>query len=292
MQINHFVAINNTDGTGNTYQLFTVTTQGPAPNVNVTLCYWRRRIANGDIVSGRQSNGTCTPTFENDTAPTTIRYTRNPNTCRLVDDENPQIVLSNTAFETGSLLPFDRSLPSAKRKAVLFYGSSSIVKWTTLATDFPAYTVANRGFGGSTLLQCYQQFKRVVYPLEPSVLVLYAGENDIADGQPATVVQSIFRQFMPVIRRYYQAVPIAFISLKPSPARVDKMPQMNDVNRRIREDIRLLFPQVTFIDIWPDMLLPNGQPNPDLFSSDNLHMNSKGYAIWTKAVATYLQSVF
>ena len=51
-----------------------------------------------------------------------------------------------------------------------------------LAQDFPDYTTLNRGFGGSTLLQCFQQFKRIIYPLEPSVLVLYAGENDIGGG--------------------------------------------------------------------------------------------------------------
>ena len=222
----------------------------------------------------------------------TIRYTRNPNNCRYIDDENTQLVLSNTAFETSTLLPFDRILPAAKRQGVVFYGSSSIVKWVTLAQDFPDYTVLNRGFGGSTLLQCNQQVKRIVNPLEPSILVIYAGENDIAGGQVPLVVQTSFRQMIPRIRRVYPTIPIAFISLKPSPSRVDKMPQMNETNYRIRDDIRLLFPGVTFINIWPDMLLPNGQPNPDLFSSDNLHMNSKGYAIWTKAVASYLQSVF
>ncbi|CAM4820148.1 unnamed protein product [Rotaria magnacalcarata] len=290
--INHFVAINNTDGSGGTYQILTVATQGPSQYLNKTLCFWRRLIANDDIVSGRQSNGTCTPTFENDTAPETIRYTRNPTTCRLIDDENTKIVLSSTSFEVETLLPFDRNLPSAKRHGLVFFGSSSIVKWSTLAQDFPDYTTLNRGFGGSTLLQCYQQFKRIIYPLEPSILVIYAGENDIADGQPAIVVQSIFRQLIPAIRHFYPNMPIAYISLKPSPSRVSKMGQMNDTNNRIRNDIVLLFREVTFIDIWPDMLLPNGQPNPDLFLSDNLHMNSKGYAIWTKAVTIYLESVF
>jgi lysophospholipase L1-like esterase len=265
---------------------------GPAQTVNKTLCYWLQRAGNGDIVPGLQSNGTCTPTFENDTSPDAIRYTRNPTTCRLIDDENTKLVLSSTSFEVDTLLPYDRNLPTAKRQALDFYGSSSIVKWTTLATDFPDYTTLNRGFGGSTLLQCFQQFKRIVYPLEPSILVLYAGENDIAAGQTPISVQLVFRQLITTIRHFYLNIPIAFISLKPSPSRIARIAQMNETNNRIREDIQLLFHGVTFINIWPDMLLPNGQPNPDLFLSDNLHMNSKGYAIWTKAVATYLQSVF
>src|SRR5437762_13189905 len=34
---------------------------------------------------------------------------------------------------------------------VVFVGSSSIVKWTTLQKDFPGLNVINRGFGGSEL---------------------------------------------------------------------------------------------------------------------------------------------
>jgi len=288
--INHFVAVNNTDGSGGTYQLLTVTSQGPAEYVNKTLCFWRRRLANGDIISGRQSNGTCTPTFENDTSPDAIRYTRAPNNCRYIDDENTNLVLSSTSFEVGTLLPFDRNLPTALREGVVFYGSSSIARWATLAQDFPNYSTLNRGFGGSILPQCHQQFKRVILPLEPSVFIVYAGENDIAGGTTPITLQMIFRQFISTVRHFYPHVPVAYISLKPSPSRVSRMAQMKDANNRIRDDIRLLFPGVTFIDIWADMLLPDGQPNPDLFVSDNLHMNSKGYAIWTKAVANYLQS--
>ncbi|CAF0952771.1 unnamed protein product [Adineta steineri] len=290
--INHFVAVNNTDESGGTYQFFTMTTQGSSQYLNKTLCFWLRKLSNGDVVYGRQSNGSCTPTFENDTSSETTQYTRNPTTCRLIDDENTNLVLSNTYFEQEKLLPFDRLLPTAIRQGVVFYGSSSIVMWNTLAQDFPAYTTLNRGFGGSTLVECFQQYKRIAYPLEPSVFIIYAGENDIANGQPAIALQTVFRQFIPLIRRFYPHIPIAFISLKPSPSRIDKMNQMKDANNRIRDDIRLLYPGVTFIDIWGDMLLPDGQPNRDLFLSDMLHMNSKGYVIWTKAVANYLQSVF
>src|SRR5882724_5316882 len=32
--------------------------------------------------------------------------------------------------------------------SVVFVGSSSIVRWTSLETDFPDYKIINRGFGG------------------------------------------------------------------------------------------------------------------------------------------------
>ncbi|CAF4466122.1 unnamed protein product, partial [Adineta steineri] len=122
--------------------------------LNKTSCFWLRTLSNGDVVYGRQSNGSCTSTFENDTSSETIQYTRNPTTCRLIDDENTNLVLSSTYFEQEKLLPFDRLLPTAIRQGVVFYGSSSIVMWNTLAQDFSDYTTLNRGFGGSTLVEC------------------------------------------------------------------------------------------------------------------------------------------
>jgi lysophospholipase L1-like esterase len=43
-----------------------------------------------------------------------------------------------------------------------------------------------------------------------------------------------------------------------------------------------------FIDVFPAMLGTNGQPRPDIFVGDRLHMNPKGYAIWTSIIGPYL----
>ncbi len=136
--------------------------------------------------------------------------------------------------------------------------------------------------------QCWQQFKRIILPLEPRLLILYAGENDISDGETPITVQSIFRQFIPIIRRFFPSLPIAFISIKPSPSRIDKIIQMNITNHLIRDDIKSMN-NVYYIDIFNEMLTSNGIPRPELFISDNLHMNEQGYAIWTRAVNNYLR---
>ena len=36
------------------------------------------------------------------------------------------------------------------------------------------------------------------------------------------------------------------------------------------------------------MLGENGKPRPDLFLGDGLHLNAKGYALWTSIVKPYL----
>lgn len=218
------------------------------------------------------------------------RYTRNNAQCRLFNDEGAFEELTTTSFER-ELSRFDQRLTREKRRTIVFFGSSSIRFWSTLSKDFAAVEggVINRGFGGSTLKQCWQQFKRIVLPLEPRALIVYAGENDIAGGETPTAVQNYFRELIPTVRRFFPSLPIAFISIKPSPSRIEKLSAMNESNNRIREEIQKMN-NVAFIDIFDEMLDDDQQPRPELFVEDNLHMNSQGYQIWTRAVKNYLNT--
>ncbi|CAF3392841.1 unnamed protein product [Rotaria sp. Silwood1] len=161
---------------------------------------------------------------------------------------------------------------------------SSIRFWSTLITDFfdIKINVINQDFGGSTLKQCMQRFKRIILPLEPRLLLLYAGENDITNNQTPTNIQ-----FILTIRRFVSLLPIVYISIKPNPRRYDKIIQMNITNNLIREDIQNMN-NVDYIDIFNQMLTSDGILRSELFISNNLHMNEQVYAIWTKAVKNYL----
>ena len=48
-------------------------------------------------------------------------------------------------------------------------------------------------------------------------------------------------------------------------------------------------PRLTYIDVYAAMLGPDGQPKPDIFVADRLHMNPKGYAIWRAIVGPHLR---
>jgi len=47
-------------------------------------------------------------------------------------------------------------------------------------------------------------------------------------------------------------------------------------------------PKTVFIDVYHSMLLADGTAMKNIFLSDSLHMNSKGYAIWKRKIAPYL----
>ena len=80
---------------------------------------------------------------------------------------------------------------------------------------------------------------------------------------------------------------IAFISSAPNPkrwAQVEKAKRLNQlVADFVKTDSRL-----EFINVFPHMLGPDGQPKPDIFLDDKLHMNAKGYAIWRELVMPFL----
>ena len=60
----------------------------------------------------------------------------------------------------------DRASPPPKG-AVLFVGSSTIVRWKSLASDFPETKVLNRGFGGNQIKDCTYYAERMIFPYDP-----------------------------------------------------------------------------------------------------------------------------
>ena len=183
------------------------------------------------------------------------------------------------------------------KNAILLIGSSSFTKWTDVQDYFPGYTIINRGFGGSTLLDQIRYANDIIFPYEPKQIVIYCGENDLAssDSVTAQMVFVRFKTLYQMIREKTKA-PVAFISLKPSPSRRHLFQKMNEANQLILEFINLqksaLDSQpinIEFIDVHQKMLNESGQPMPEIFLDDSLHMNAKGYAIWKKEMEPYLQ---
>ncbi|HEX5488999.1 MAG TPA: SGNH/GDSL hydrolase family protein [Rhodanobacteraceae bacterium] len=173
------------------------------------------------------------------------------------------------------------------RHAVLFVGSSSIRMWTTLAADFPGVPAIDRGFGGSTIADSTHYADRIVIPYQPRVIVMYAGDNDIAEGCTPGQVLDEFEAFVARVRRALPDVAVVYISIKPSIARRTIWPRMAEANRLIADWTRTQR-RVTFVDVSAKMLDARGNPRPSLFREDGLHMSRSGYAIWTRALTTVL----
>ena len=182
--------------------------------------------------------------------------------------------------EVAQFVAADRVAPPAVCQ-VLFVGSSSIVRWKTLAADMAPMPVINRGFGGSHIEYVNRWFDQIVVPYHPRAIVFYAGENDIDAEKSVNRVVTDFDEFMRRKTNALDGTPVYFISLKPSRLRFAQFPLQTQVNDAMRTRAARL-PDLRYIDVVSSMI-EDGKPK-DLFESDGLHMTAAGYAIWTKAV--------
>ncbi len=174
--------------------------------------------------------------------------------------------------------------------AVLFVGSSSIVLWPT-AEAFPNYKVINRGFGGSHLSDIYAFYDDVIRPYNPSLMVLYAGENDVTYGTPITQVVDKYKKIAEKFLQETTDSKILFLSLKPSSSRWEHWPGKIEVNQAIEQynqgDERLFF-----IDVSTPLLNSENRPDDLFFVEDLLHLSDEGYRVWNKIVMDELNSLF
>ncbi len=177
------------------------------------------------------------------------------------------------------------------RHPVVFYGSSSIRLWSTLASDLALPDALNLGFGGSTVEACAYFFERLVVPAGPASLVVYAGDNDLGDGQSPDKVLMSFRSLADQVHQRLSGIPFGFISVKPTPARwaiIDRIRRTNDL---IRREIGK-FETGCFVSVFEAMLDDRGGPRTSLFLEDGLHLSPAGYRVWAAVLANYRNQIF
>jgi lysophospholipase L1-like esterase len=181
----------------------------------------------------------------------------------------------------------DRENPPAGN-GVLFVGSSTIRLWTGLADDFRSQPiVVNRGFGGSTMADCRLFARELVVRYKPRQVLIYAGDNDLAEGRTPLQVLESFAQFTSTVRASLPGTRIGFIAIKPSPSRAALLPQIRETNHIIEAYLHTQA-NVDYIDVYTPMLGADGRPRGELFRPDRLHMNEAGYRIWRSVIGPHL----
>jgi lysophospholipase L1-like esterase len=169
----------------------------------------------------------------------------------------------------------------------LFVGSSTIRLWKTLDQDFAGYTVINRGFGGSELADSVYFADRIVTPSQPRMIVLFAGTNDINAGKSPQQVFADFQAFVAKVRTVLPDARIAYLSIAPCPSRWPQAEKQQEANHLIR-DFAATQPNLDYIEVWNQLLGPDGEPRKDLYLADGLHPNREGYRIRAEAIRPFL----
>ena len=166
--------------------------------------------------------------------------------------------------------------------ATVFVGSSSIVRWDT-GDSFRGMPLLNRGFGGSQMSDLVHYVEETVLKYSPRTVVVYEGDNDTSAGKRSQQLLEDYQEFVEAVLEAQPSTRIVILSIKPSLARWDVWPEMQASNAAI-EAYANGDPRVDFVDIGTAMLGADGEPIPELFVSDGLHMTAAGYDIWDEIV--------
>lgn len=179
-----------------------------------------------------------------------------------------------------------------KPGCIVFAGSSSFRYWDTLVSDMKPLDAVNRGFGGSEMPDLNYYAKRIVIAYKPSAVVVYEGDNDLADGAKSPqMVAGDFRRFIQIMHTALPDTWIYILSIKPSKARWEQWPKMQMANTLI-QNYAVTQQHTQFVDIATPMFDAKGNLPNDLFKSDGLHPTAKLYGMWTAILKPILMQRF
>lgn len=173
-------------------------------------------------------------------------------------------------------------------RPIVFAGSSSFRMWTTMQQDLGNPDIVNNGFGGSQYSDLIYYIDPLVLNLKPSKLYIYEGDNDLADGEDPDRVMEEAKLLFATLKSLIPDIQIYVISAKPSPARWESKPSYTHLNLFMREYCEEN-DWMTYIDVWRPMLGPDGNPNPELYVEDGIHMTPAGYKIWIDKIMPTLK---
>ena len=167
-------------------------------------------------------------------------------------------------------------------------GSSSVRFWNSVAADCANERIVNTGFGGSEASDLLYHLDAAVLRFRPKKVFIYEGDNDINSGKTPESTLKTMSQVVAKILTSLPGVEVYIMGAKPSPSRWQHQQRYLELNRLLATYCATM-DQVNYIDVWFPMLNQNGKPKPEIFVADSLHMNSKGYEIWTKAICPSMQ---
>ncbi|QQL49830.1 GDSL-type esterase/lipase family protein [Mucilaginibacter ginkgonis] len=182
------------------------------------------------------------------------------------------------------------SLHFPKPGSNLFIGSSSIRMWTDIAARFPDKRVLARGVGGSTLEQWVKYYTPfILFPYKPERVFVYAGENDLNDGQTPQQVYNNFVKLYGMVQQQLSGSTIIWMSIKKSPSRAIRYARVDSTNTLVKNFIDT-HKDAKYVDVNTVLYdKKTNLPDSSLFKPDLLHLKLEGYDRWQKALKKYVQ---
>ena len=191
-------------------------------------------------------------------------------------------------------------VPGVNQNRVVFMGNSITEGWSSIYTEFfEGKPYINRGISGQTTPQMLVRFRADVIDLEPKVVVLLAGTNDIAGNTgPATVKMIADNIFSMAELAKEHNILVIISSVLPVykyswiEGELDPVPIIARLNAIIKNYAQQN--AHSYLDYYSEMVDSN-MGLIDEYTYDGVHPNKKGYEIMSllasKAIRTTLDKI-
>jgi acyl-CoA thioesterase I len=175
--------------------------------------------------------------------------------------------------------------PAAGENRVVFFGDSITDIWP-IADSFPGKPYVNRGIGGQTTSQMLVRFRQDVINLQPKVVVILAGTNDIAGNSGPISNEDIEANLTSIAElARTNKIAVIFSSILPvhnyTPESQDfyaqrPMERVLALNKWLKDYCAAH--SFVYLDYFSAVVDEKGLLKRDL-ADDGLHPNKAGYAI-------------
>jgi platelet-activating factor acetylhydrolase IB subunit beta/gamma len=179
----------------------------------------------------------------------------------------------------------------------LLVGDSLTIQWgDSWKKHFPDLQAINIGIGGDKTQNVLWRLDHGgVDGLKPKLILLMIGNNNIF-FTPETGIEPAAKGIEMCMKNLRDKFPM-------TPIIVSKILPAHEPNNRFYEDIKKTNaaldplklesnPKVFVLDMWNDFTTADGKINKDLFTSDNIHLSSAGYAAYANRLHPMIQAIF
>lgn len=169
------------------------------------------------------------------------------------------------------------------QKRIVFMGDSITEFWSELYPDFFAGKhYVNRGISGQTTPQMLVRFRADVIALNPSVVVLLAGANDIAQNTGPSTLEMIANNIFSMVElAKANHIKVILCSILPAidfPWRKGLQPaeKIVTLNKMILEYADANY--ILYLDYY-SVMVDNQKGLNSIYSEDGVHPNKAGYEV-------------
>ena len=184
--------------------------------------------------------------------------------------------------------------PNTNEHRIVFMGNSITEGWSQANPSFfEGKPYINRGIGGQTTPQMLLRFRQDVIDLEPKIVVILAGTNDIAENTGPITLEEIHNniQSMVELAKANSITPIVCSVLpaydypwRPGKAPNIKIPELNGMLKAM-----CTTEKVPYLDYFSAMAdARNGLPAK--YTTDEVHLTKEGYAVLEQMVKKAIET--